>query len=123
MSRLPDSLKKVLSAAKIHAITLVEIGLGLSGDDRGQVIDNVWSIRHEGFRNTGVRDIGREGNDLERSSGRSSGFDRIGHRQSVHRSASDVPPFCKSLAKFTADHSSCAGYQDFHSSPIGLNDE
>jgi hypothetical protein len=122
MSRLPHSLEKSLSAGKIHPVSLIEICLCLTGDDCGKVIDNFWAIRNERFRDTRVGDIGRKRTDLERSASWRSRFYSIGHRQPDYRSASDDPALYKRLAKFAADHSGCAGHQDFHTSFNELND-
>ena len=114
MFGLPHSLKKLLGTAKIHPITFVEIGFRLTGDDCGQVIDNLGSIRDERFRDSRVRDIGRESADWN---GAPAGAAGVIVSAIVSRST-DLPPmltaFCKRLAKFATDHSGCAGHQDIH---------
>ena len=55
MVSVPDSLEEPLDTTQIHPIPLVKIGFRLTGDDRGQMIDYIGSIRGERFSNRGVR--------------------------------------------------------------------
>ena len=95
MSRLPDSLKKLLSTAQIHPVPLVEIGFRLTGNDCGQVIDNIWSIRHERFRDTRLGNIGREG---VTSNGAPAGAAGLMVSAIVSRSTDLLPMFPRSAS-------------------------
>ena len=61
---LPDRLEQEARAVEVDAVALVEVGLGLAGNDRGEMEDQVRPLGDQRGRRAGRREVGGERLDL-----------------------------------------------------------
>jgi len=119
----PDSLEQVLDPSQIHPVPFVKIGFRLTGNNCGQMKDNIGSIGDDRFSGRRVRYIGGKSPHRKRRSGRRVRGDRVGHGEVLHRFAANAQPFRNRFAEFAADHAGRSNHQNIHISLDKRNDE
>ncbi len=108
----PDRIEQHPRAVEIDPVALVEIELGLAGDDRREMEDHVGTIRDQLFGKTRHREIA--GDDIDRKSRLGRGCRRHhvlqGHARDI---AVAKPPVAQQpFDQFAADHAGRAQYQN-----------
>ena len=111
---MPDRLQQVVHAVEIDAVALVEIALGLAGDDRGQVEDQVRPQRRQFPGDSGIAGILDADRRAIRKLGRQRGRHHIGQRQPVDRLAGALALARQTLRQPAADHAGRPRDQDMH---------
>ena len=117
---LPDRLEQVARAVEVDAIALLEVGLGLAGDDRREVEDDVGPARDEALGDARRRQVRGFGRDRE---GRAVGLRRRNHvdqRDLVDGLAAERLVLDEPVGELDADHAGGADDENVHCLPHKL---
>ena len=114
---MADRVEERARAVEVDAVALVEIRLGLAGDDGGEVEDDVRAGRDGARRLAGKGEIGRARIELAREAGGRIGRHDIEQGECRDRAAAEHAFRGEAGGELAADHAGRADDQDVQDPP------
>jgi hypothetical protein len=101
---MADGVDQVARAVEIDPVTLVELGLGLAGDDRREMKDHLRPVRDQRFRRAGIGEIGGHDADRDRDIRRLGGRHHVLQRHAGDFVRAEAAVAQQPFSQFAADH-------------------
>ena len=112
-----DRLQQVTRAVEIDPVTLVEVGLRLAGDDRGQVEDHLRPASHHSVARPRSRQVEHGAVEHARPTLRRRRLHHVEQAEPVQADPAEVAVGNEPIGQLAADHPGRAGHCDMHSHP------